>query len=164
MRREFGERRGRGRMPLIKRSSILSVKTFPIPTVLDDLMSVLRDERWRTRSPGFIGFFSNVPGPRDEVLAEIWHYGVGAHHLGAEDVTEDALVVVEVDGQQFSLEDGNTDIEIVKDGDCERFYDSGFFAITLTMQFRKVIISLSRRQQMRIQMCAYQKSFCCRRK
>lgn len=31
-------------MPLIKRSSILSVKTFPIPTVLDDLMSVLRDE------------------------------------------------------------------------------------------------------------------------
>lgn len=65
---------------------------------------------------------------------------------------------MEVDGQQFSLEDGNTDIEIVRDGDCERFYDSGFFAITLTMQFRKVIISLSRRQQMRLQMCAYQKS------
>lgn len=32
-------------MPLIKRSSILSVKTFPIPTVLDDPIAVvMRDE------------------------------------------------------------------------------------------------------------------------
>lgn len=55
--------------------------------------------------PGFICFFSNVPGPCDEVLAEIWHYGVRTHHLRAEHITEDTLVVVEVDGQQFPLKE-----------------------------------------------------------
>lgn len=53
--------------------------------------------------PGFVSFFSDVPGPSDEVLAEIGNYGFCAHHLGTEDVGEDALVVVEVDGQQLSL-------------------------------------------------------------
>lgn len=62
-------------MPLIKRSSILSVKMLPIHTVLDGLTAIVsacheRDER-ETVLPGFISFLSNVPGPCDEVLAEI---------------------------------------------------------------------------------------------
>lgn len=53
--------------------------------------------------PGFVSFFSDVPGPCDEVLAQVRDNGVSTHHLGAEDVAEDTVVVVEVDGQQLSL-------------------------------------------------------------
>lgn len=59
----------------------------------------------RVSLPGFVGFFSDVPGPRDEVLAQVGDYGLGTHHLGAEDVTEDTLVMVQVDGQQLPLEE-----------------------------------------------------------
>lgn len=48
--------------------------------------------------PGFVSFFSDIPCPCDEVLAQIGHYGVCTHHLGAEDVAEHTLVIVEVDG------------------------------------------------------------------
>lgn len=53
--------------------------------------------------PGFVSFFSNVPGPCDEVLAQVGYNGVSTHHLGAEDIAEDTVVIVEVDGQQLSL-------------------------------------------------------------
>lgn len=53
--------------------------------------------------PGFVSFFSDVPGPCDEVLAQVGDNGVGTHHLGAEDVAEDTVIVVEVDGQQLPL-------------------------------------------------------------
>ena len=53
--------------------------------------------------PGFVSFFSDVPGPCNEVLAQVGDNGVSAHHLGAEDVAEDTVIVVEVDGQQLSL-------------------------------------------------------------
>ncbi|TNN74385.1 hypothetical protein EYF80_015344 [Liparis tanakae] len=44
-----------------------------------------------------------MPGPCDEVLAQVGDDGVGAHHLRAEDVAEDTVIIVEVDGQQLSL-------------------------------------------------------------
>lgn len=53
--------------------------------------------------PGFVGLFSDIPGPCDEILAQIRHYGLGTHHLGAEDIAENAVIIVEVDGQQLSL-------------------------------------------------------------
>lgn len=53
--------------------------------------------------PGFVGFFSNIPGPCDEILAQIRHYGLCAHHLGAKDIAENTVVVVEVDRKQLSL-------------------------------------------------------------
>lgn len=52
----------------------------------------------QSRVPGFISFFSDVPGPRNEVLAQIGNDGVSTHHLRAEDIAEYAIVVVEVDG------------------------------------------------------------------
>lgn len=48
--------------------------------------------------PGFVSFFSHVPGPRNEVLAQIGNDGVSTHHLRAEDIAEYAVIVVEVDG------------------------------------------------------------------
>lgn len=53
--------------------------------------------------PGFVSFLSDIPGPRDEVLAQVGDYGVSTHHLRAEDVAEDTVIIVEVDGQQLSL-------------------------------------------------------------
>ncbi len=53
--------------------------------------------------PGFVSFFSDIPGPCDEVLAQVGDNGVSTHHLGAEDVAEDTVIVVEVDGEQLSL-------------------------------------------------------------
>lgn len=47
--------------------------------------------------PGFVRFFSDVPSPCDEVLAQIGNDRVSAHHLRAEDVAENTVVVVEVD-------------------------------------------------------------------
>lgn len=47
--------------------------------------------------PGFVSFFSDIPGPCDEVLAQIGNDRVGAHHLRAEDVAENTVIVVEVD-------------------------------------------------------------------
>lgn len=47
--------------------------------------------------PGFVSFFSDIPGPCDEVLAQIGNDGVSAHHLRAKDVAENTVVVVEVD-------------------------------------------------------------------
>lgn len=48
--------------------------------------------------PGFVSFFSDIPGPHYEVLTQVGDDGVGAHHLRAEDIAEYAVIVVEVDG------------------------------------------------------------------
>lgn len=48
--------------------------------------------------PGFVSFFSDVPGPHYEVLTQVGDDGVGTHHLRAEDIAEYAVIVVEVDG------------------------------------------------------------------
>lgn len=53
--------------------------------------------------PGFVSFFSDIPGPCNEVLAQIGNNGVRAHHLRAEDIAEDTVIIVEVDGEQLSL-------------------------------------------------------------
>lgn len=58
---------------------------------------------WLSLVPGFVSFFSDVPGPCDEVLAQIGDNRVGTHHLGAKDVAEDTVIIVEVDGQQLPL-------------------------------------------------------------
>lgn len=55
-------------------------------------------ENNQTGVPGFVSFFSDVPGPRNEVLAQIGNDGVSTHHLRAEDVAEYTVIVVEVDG------------------------------------------------------------------
>ena len=68
----------------------------------------------RHKVPGLVSFFSDVPGPCDEVLAQVGDDGVGAHHLGAEDVAKYTLVVVEVDGQQLSLWPGERESESVR--------------------------------------------------
>ena len=60
-------------------------------------------ENNQTLVPGFVSFFSDIPGPCNEVLAQVGDNGVSTHHLGAEDVAEDTVIVVEVDGQQLSL-------------------------------------------------------------
>lgn len=57
--------------------------------------------------PGFVHFFSDVPGPCNEVLAQVGDNRVSTHHLGAEDIAEDTVIVVEVDGQQLSLRRGS---------------------------------------------------------
>lgn len=48
--------------------------------------------------PGFVSFFSDVPGPCNEVLAQVGNDGVSTHHLRAEDIAEYTVIVVEVDG------------------------------------------------------------------
>lgn len=48
--------------------------------------------------PGFVSFFSDVPGPHNEVLTQVGDDGIGTHHLRAEDIAEYAVIVVEVDG------------------------------------------------------------------
>lgn len=48
--------------------------------------------------PGFVSFFSDVPGPHYEVLTQVGDDGVGTHHLRAEDIAEYTVIVVEVDG------------------------------------------------------------------
>lgn len=58
---------------------------------------------WLILVPGFVSFFGDVPGPCDEVLAQVGDNGISTHHLGAEDVAEDTVIIVEVDGQQLSL-------------------------------------------------------------
>lgn len=55
-------------------------------------------------APGFVRFFSDIPRPCDEVLAQVGDNGVGTHHLGAEDVAENTVIIVEVDSQQLSLQ------------------------------------------------------------
>lgn len=59
--------------------------------------------------PGFVSFFCDVPGPHDEILAQIWHYGFRTHHLGAEDIAENTIIIVEVDSQQLSLQNRKTE-------------------------------------------------------
>lgn len=54
--------------------------------------------------PGFVRLFSDIPGPCDEVLAQVGNDGVSTHHLGAKDVAENTVVVVEVDCEQLSLQ------------------------------------------------------------
>lgn len=36
---------------------------------------------WLTLVPGFVSFFSDIPGPCNEVLAQVGDNGVSAHHL-----------------------------------------------------------------------------------
>lgn len=69
------------------------------------------EEEWASVHvlPGFVSFFSDVPGPCDEILAQIWHYGLCTHHLGAEDIAENTVIIVEVDGQQLSLRNRKTE-------------------------------------------------------
>lgn len=61
------------------------------------------NKSFKHAAPGFVSFLSDVPGPRDEVLAQVGDDRVSAHHLRTEDVAEDTFVIVEVDGQQLSL-------------------------------------------------------------
>lgn len=75
--------------------------------------------------PGFISFFSDIPGPRNEILAQVGDDRVSTHHLGAEDVTEDTVVVVEVDSQQLSLSRGKRE-EKTKRERCEQKCITGF--------------------------------------
>lgn len=73
--------------------------------------------------PGFVSFFSDVPGPCDEVLAQVGDDGVSTHHLGAEDVAEDTVVIVEVDSEQLSLQIG-TELQNSRKRKCNHLMNS----------------------------------------